>query len=71
MKEELKKMIDHYKTYVLETSSSDYKDIRTGEGEDPVSWQLENLVQECRKIEINVIEPLEEVLSFIEKNEKL
>jgi len=60
IKEEFKKIRDQYKIYISEVLSSGYKDM-----------QLENLVQECRNIEINVIEPIEGVLSYIEKNEKL
>lgn len=66
MENKLLEIINFYKNYVKELSKS-YKDITTGEGEEPYEWQLENLAQECNKIEDQVIDPLQEVLDFIKK----
>jgi hypothetical protein len=70
MEEKLLEIINFYKNYVKELAAS-AKDITNGEGEEPFSWQLESLNQDCQKIEDQVIDPLQEVLSFIKKNEKL
>jgi hypothetical protein len=67
MEEKLLEIINFYKNYVKELAES-YKDITIGEGKDPYDWQLEDLAQECRKIEYQVIDPLQEVLEFIKKN---
>ena len=67
MEKKIEEIIFFYKNYVKEVAES-YKDITTGEGQEPYEWQLENLAQECNKIEEQVIDPLQEVLDFIKKN---